>query len=64
MGNRPSRSRFRMVHSMTPQYQPHSPPSQSVPHPAPYIFHSQTDATPLLVVAPILTSEDAPRSYE
>ena len=32
-----------------------SPPllSQSVPHPTPYVLHSQTDATPLPVVTPI-----------
>ena len=35
------------------------PLSQSVPHPTPYVLHSQTDATPLSVVAPIQASEDA-----
>ena len=30
-----------------------------VPHPAPYVLHSQTDATPLPVVAPIQESDDA-----
>ena len=38
---------------------PPPPLSQSVPHPAPYVLHSQTDATPLPVVGPIQTSEDA-----
>ena len=38
---------------------PPSPLSQSVPHPTPYVLHSQTDATPLPVVAPIQASEDA-----
>ncbi|RVW64490.1 hypothetical protein CK203_040397 [Vitis vinifera] len=59
MGRRPRRSRLRMVHSMTPTVPPPPPLSQSVPHPAPYILHSQTDATPLPVVAPILASKDA-----
>ena len=37
---------------------PPFPLSQSVPHLALYVLHSQTDVTPLPVVAPILTSED------
>ncbi|RVW22168.1 Retrovirus-related Pol polyprotein from transposon 17.6 [Vitis vinifera] len=45
------------------QYDSTAPPppplSQSVPHPTPYVLHSQTDATPLPVVAPIQASEDA-----
>ena len=38
---------------------PPPPLSQSVPHPAPYVLHSQTNVTLLPVVAPIQTSEDA-----
>ncbi|RVW21342.1 Transposon Ty3-I Gag-Pol polyprotein [Vitis vinifera] len=38
---------------------PPTPLSQSIPHPTPYVLHSQTDATPLPVVAPIQASEDA-----
>ena len=38
---------------------PPPPLSQSVPHPTLYVLHSQTDATPLPVVAPIQESEDA-----
>ncbi|RVW15703.1 Retrovirus-related Pol polyprotein from transposon 17.6 [Vitis vinifera] len=45
------------------QYDSTAPPppplSQSVPHPTPYVLHSQIDATPLPVVAPIQASEDA-----
>ena len=45
------------------QYDSTAPPppplSQPVPHPTPYVLHSQTDATPLPVVAPIQASEDA-----
>ncbi|RVW19282.1 hypothetical protein CK203_093809 [Vitis vinifera] len=45
------------------QYDFAAPPlpslSQLVPHPAPYVLHSQIDATPLLVIAPIQTSKDA-----
>ncbi|RVW67075.1 hypothetical protein CK203_063743 [Vitis vinifera] len=45
------------------QYDSTAPPpppfSQSVPHPTPYVLYSQTDATPLPVVAPIQASEDA-----
>ena len=38
---------------------PPPPLSQSVPHPTPYVLHSQTDATLLPVVAPIQESDDA-----
>ena len=38
---------------------PPPPLNQLVPYLALYVLHSQTDATPLPVVAPILTSEDA-----
>ena len=45
------------------QYDSAAPPppslSQLVPHPAPYVLHSQIDATPLFVIAPIQTSKDA-----
>ncbi|RVW61970.1 hypothetical protein CK203_065105 [Vitis vinifera] len=45
------------------QYDSTAPPppplSQPVPHPTSYVLHSQTDATPLPVVAPIQASEDA-----
>ena len=45
------------------QYDPAvpSPPSlnQSIPHLAPYILHSQTDTTPLPILAPIPASKDA-----
>ena len=45
------------------QYDSTAPPppplSQSVPHPTPYVLHSQIDATPLPIVAPILASDDA-----
>ena len=45
------------------QYDSAAPPppplSQPVPHPTPYVLHSQTDATPLPVIAPIQASEDA-----
>ena len=57
MGNRPSRFRLRMAHSMT-IVPPPPPPSQSAPQAIPFTLHSQTEVAPPSITVPTPISED------